>query len=126
MINKHDIANRDDIILLVNTFYDKIKKDDVIGHFFTDVAKVDWNKHLPIMYNFWENILFYTGNYSGNPMQAHKKVHNLSPMNQKDFNHWVKVFTKTVDELFEGKKAEEIKERATNIAQVMMFKTLSH
>ncbi len=126
MINKHDIANRDDIILLVDTFYNKIKKDDIIGYFFNDVAKVDWNKHLPLMYNFWENILFFTGNYSGNPMQAHKKVHQLSPLSQKDFNHWVKLFTKTVDELFEGKKAEEIKERATNIAQVMMFKTLSH
>lgn len=125
MDNKSDITNREDIILLVNTFYNKIKKDEIIGYFFNDVAKVDWNRHLPVMYNFWENILFYTGNYSGNPMQAHKKVHKLSPLSQKDFTHWVKLFTKTVDELFAGKKAEEIKERAANIAQVMMLKTLS-
>ena len=39
---KKDIANRDDIILLINTFYEKVKKDQVIGYIFNDVAKVNW------------------------------------------------------------------------------------
>jgi hemoglobin len=121
---KHDIKNRKDIELLVDTFYSKIKEDDVIGFFFKDVAKVDWNHHLPVMYDFWENILFFTGNYSGSPMVIHRELHKKHPMNEMHFTHWVNVFCTTVDELFSGEKAYSIKERATNIANVLKHKTL--
>ena len=63
-----DIESKDDIILLVNEFYTKIQIDPIIGYIFTDVAKLDWNVHLPKMYSFWESILFGTGSYKGNPM----------------------------------------------------------
>jgi len=49
---KKDIENRDDIIRLVNTFYDKVKPDETIGYFFNRVVDVNWEKHLPVMYNF--------------------------------------------------------------------------
>ena len=39
---KKDIETRDDIELLVNSFYEKVKADPVIGHIFTDVFKVNW------------------------------------------------------------------------------------
>jgi hemoglobin len=121
---KTDIRNRKDIEKLVNTFYDKIKTDAVIGYLFNDVAQVNWEKHLPKMYDFWENILFYTADYEGNPMEKHKELHQKSPLNPSHFNHWNMLFTKTVDELFEGKKADEIKNRALNISAAMMYKTL--
>ncbi|MBL7887814.1 MAG: group III truncated hemoglobin [Flavobacterium sp.] len=121
---KTDIRNRKDIEKLVNTFYDKIKTDVVIGYLFNDVAQVNWEKHLPKMYDFWENILFYTADYEGNPMEKHKELHQKSPLNPSHFNHWNMLFTKTVDEIFEGKKADEIKNRALNISAAMMYKTL--
>lgn len=122
---KTDIRNRKDIEKLVNTFYEKVKTDAVIGFLFTEVAHVNWETHLPKMYDFWENILFYTANYEGNPMAKHKALHEKSTMTQAHFQHWIDVFNKTVDALFEGTKAEEIKNRAMNIATAMMYKTLS-
>ncbi len=122
---KTDIRNRKDIEKLVNAFYDKVKKDDTIGYLFNDIAKVNWELHLLKMYDFWENILFYSGNYSGSPMLVHKELHQKSTMNQNHFQHWNDLFSQTVDSLFEGIKANEIKERASNIAQVIMYKTLS-
>jgi hemoglobin len=122
---KTDIRNRKDIEKLVNAFYDKVKKDDTIGYLFNDIAKVNWELHLPKMYDFWENILFYSGNYSGSPMVVHKELHQKSTMNQNHFQHWNDLFSQTVDSLFEGIKANEIKERASNIAQVIMYKTLN-
>ena len=121
---KSDIKNRTDIEKLVNVFYDKIKTDAEIGYFFTEVAKVDWEKHLPIMYNFWENILFSTGNFEGNPMLKHKELHQKSKLNPAYFLHWNTLFNDTVDELFIGERANEIKQRAKNIAAVMMTKAL--
>lgn len=121
---KTDIKNRNDIEILVNAFYDKIKTDTKIGYLFTDVAKVNWELHLPKMYSFWENILFSTGNYNGNPMVAHMELHKKSETKKMHFDHWNNLFDETVDELFEGKKAEEIKQRALNISAAMMYKTL--
>ena len=122
---KTDIKNRNDIEKLVNAFYEKVKTDKVIGYLFTDVAHVNWESHLPKMYDFWENILFSTGNYNGNPMVKHKELHEKSEMNKSHFQHWNTLFNKTVDELFVGQKAEEIKERAINISAAMMYKTLT-
>lgn len=119
---KKDIANRNDIILLVNSFYEKVKKDQVIGYIFNDVAKVNWEKHLPVMYDFWENVIFFTGAYTGNPMTAHKQLHQKTPLNAEHFQEWIKLFTQTVDELFEGDKAELTKQRAISIATVMQIK----
>lgn len=119
---KVDIKSRNDIELLVNTFYEKVKTDEVIGYIFNDVAKVNWSKHLPIMYNFWENIVFHTGNYEGNPMSTHQKLHEKSPTTLQHFQRWNQLFTQTVDELFEGEKAEMIKQRAQSISTVMQIK----
>ena len=121
---KKDIENRDDIILLINTFYEKVKKDEIIGYIFNDVAKVNWDKHLPVMYDFWENVIFFTGSYTGNPMTAHKQLNQKTPLNTEHFQEWIKLFTKTVDELFEGDKAELTKQRAISIATVMQIKIL--
>lgn len=122
---KTDIRNRKDIEKLVNAFYENVKKDVVIGYFFTNVAHVNWEEHLPKMYDFWENILFFTANYEGNPMVKHKELHKKSQMTKFHFQQWNTLFTQTVDKLFEGKKAEEIKNRALNISDMMMYKTLS-
>jgi hemoglobin len=121
---KHDIENRDDVKFLINTFYDKVKKDETIGYIFNDIAKVNWDYHLPIMYNFWESILFFTGTYTGNPMKAHEKIHPVVNFTAEHFSVWLKLFTSTVDELFEGEKAELAKQRAISIATVMQLKLL--
>lgn len=121
---KRDIENRADIELLVNEFYDKVKMDTVIGYIFNDVVKVNWEKHLPTMYNFWENTIFYTGNYEGNPMELHKHLHRLTPLSTEHFARWNKLFTQTVDEFFEGVNANLAKQRALSISTVMQMKIL--
>lgn len=121
---KTDIKNRADIVKLVDAFYEKIQSNAEIGYFFNDVAKVNWNEHLPKMYDFWENILFSMGDYNGNPMTTHQELHKKSKMNKELFQFWNVLFNETVDGLFVGEKAEEIKQRTANIAAAMMFKTL--
>ena len=74
---KPDITGKKDIVIIMQFFYEKAKADKVIGHFFTDVVEVNWEKHIPTMSAFWENVLFYTGEYDGNPLDAHKKIHKM-------------------------------------------------
>ncbi len=122
---KKDPSNREDIEILINAFYDKVKTDPIIGHFFTSVVEVNWEKHLPVMYDFWESILFQKSNYSGNPMAKHQEIHNKYPLKMEDFQHWIALFTETVDENFEGNNAETAKQRGMSIATVMQIKILS-
>lgn len=122
---KRDITNRKDIQLLVDTFYEKVRRDDTIGYIFNEVAKVDWPHHLPIMYDFWENIAFQTGGYSGNPMPVHMQLHQQTPLTAAHFERWLQLFTGTADELFEGNKTELVKQRALSIATMMRIKIIN-
>jgi hemoglobin len=119
---KKDITDRADIELLVNTFYKKVKKSPTIGYIFTDVAKINWEHHLPKMYSFWASMLLGERSFSGNPMQKHIEISALTPMGETEFSEWLSLFTQTTDELFSGTKADEIKIRAANIARLMLHK----
>jgi len=122
LVMKKDIESRSDIELLVKSFYEKVKTDPVIGSIFTDIARVDWEKHLPVMFDFWENTIFYTGSYSGNPMKSHQNLNKLFPLTKEHFSRWNQLFASTVDELFEGDKAVLAKQRAISISTVMQLK----
>jgi hemoglobin len=121
---KKDIENRDDVELLINSFYDKVKPDPVIGFIFTDIMKINWQEHLPAIYNFWENTILYTGNYSGNLMQIHRHINDVTPLSAQQFKRWTDLFCATVDELFEGDKAILAKQRAVGISTTMQIKIL--
>ena len=122
---KHDLADRNDIELLVNSFYDKVKSNQVIGHIFNDIAKVDWDTHLPKMYAFWASTLLGERSYTGNPMQKHLELSKFATLTEVEFSEWLMLFTQTTDELFQGEKSEEAKIRAANIARLMLYKIQS-
>jgi hemoglobin len=119
---KKDIETKADIALLIDTFYSKVRNNEIIGYIFNDIARVDWEHHLPVMYDFWESVLFHTGPYAGNPMVIHKNLHERHPLTAAHFSEWLRLFRDTVDELFEGNNAEIIKQRAQSIAMVMQLK----
>lgn len=117
-----DIENRADIELLVNTFYGRVMQNATLGPVFTDIARINWEQHLPRMYSFWASILIDEHSFSGNPMQKHTELSKLTPMNEATFAEWLLLFTTTVDDLFAGEKAGEAKSRAANIARLMLNK----
>ena len=114
-----DLAGRADIERLVNAFYSKVQRDDLLGFIFTDIAKTDWNAHLPKMYAFWETMLFRSGSYTGNPLAAHARLTAFTSMGREQFGRWLALFTASVDELFAGEKAEHIKRAAEDMANVI-------
>lgn len=121
---KKDITSRKDIELLIKIFYEKVTVDQLLGPIFNDVANINWEKHLPIMCNFWENLLFFTGTYQGNPMELHKHLHKMKHLEAVHFQQWNHLFISTIDQLFEGKNALIAKQRAMNISSVMQFEIL--
>jgi hemoglobin len=107
-----DIQNDQDVKLLVHTFYGKVQDDERLDFIFNDFAKIDWSHHLPKMVDFWSNLLFQTGRYKGIPYRQHANL----PIEKKDFGRWMNLFRSTIDELFQGEKANYAKEIAGKIA----------
>lgn len=122
MSTRTDITTIEDIQLLIDSFYQKIKADDIVGYIFNDIANVNWEHHLPKMYAFWEYLLLGGINYSGNPIEPHFRLREKVELTKEHFDRWVALFTQNVDELFEGSNAEEAKNKARLIALTWMTK----
>lgn len=125
MTDKSDIQGRAEIEQLVNTFYDRVRQDDVLGFIFEQVAKTDWATHLPKMYAFWETVIFGTGGFSGNPLAAHARLVPLTDMGKEKFDRWLELFSGTVDGLFAGERADHIKNCAADMANVI-YSRINH
>lgn len=122
---KTDIQNRTDINQLLDLFYSRVRADEALGYIFDGVAKVDWPTHLPKIGDFWESLLFGTAVFRGSPMQTHIHLNEQTPLLPEHFERWLQLFHTTIDELFEGEKAEEAKNRAFAIASTMQYKIKS-
>ncbi|MFK5880222.1 MAG: group III truncated hemoglobin [Flavobacteriaceae bacterium] len=120
----NDITTREDIKLMVNTFYTYLQKDKELNHLFNEVAKLNWEKHLPKMYDFWETILFHKPVFKGNPMKVHMDLDNKTKLKKENFDTWLVIFKKTVDELFVGELAELAKQRAASVALSIQLNTV--
>jgi hemoglobin len=112
---RDDIVVREDIKVLVDRFYDKVKTDSLLAPVF---SHVDWQHHLPIMYNFWSSMLLGDQSYRGNPLQKHLHL----DIDKTHFGRWLTLFNDTVDENFSGETADEVKKRAQAIAGIFQFK----
>jgi len=112
---KQDISGRSDVKILVDQFYHKVDSDDVLSPVF---SHVDWNQHLPVMYDFWSSTLFGDQSYHGHPFQKHLPLQ----IHRNHFTRWLSLFKEAVDENFHGEKAEEVKMRAESIAGIFQYK----
>ena len=117
-----EILTLEDIRLLVDTFYDRIRSDAMLGSIFNTVIGNTWDQHLKKMYRFWQTILLDEHTYSGSPFPVHLKL----ALNKEHFEQWVAVFTATVDSLFKGEKAMEAKWRGERMAAVFNAKIAHH
>lgn len=118
---KKDILQLEDIKLLVDTFYDKVRKDELIGPIFNDKIQDRWPQHLAKMYTFWQTVLLGEHTYYGSPFPPHAQL----PVEKEHFETWLALFSQTLDELFSGEISKEALWRANKMAEMFQYK-ISH
>lgn len=118
MNDTKEIISLDDIKKLVDTFYEKVRKDELIGPIFNERIQDRWPHHLEKMYAFWQTVLLGEHTYFGSPFPPHANL----PVSHKHFEKWMELFTQTLDELFTGEKANDAKWRAGKMAEMFESK----
>lgn len=116
--DKKDILQLEDVKLLVDTFYGKVREDELIGPIFDDRIQDRWPQHLAKMYTFWQTILLGEHTYYGSPFPPHAKL----PVEREHFERWLELFSQTLDELFIGEIAKEAMWRANKMAEMFQYK----
>jgi len=112
------ILTLEDVKLLVDTFYEKVREDQLLAPVFNEKIQDRWPEHLSKMYTFWQTILLGEHTYFGSPFLPHAKL----PVEHEHFSRWLALFGETIDALFTGQKAEEAKWRAGKMAEMFEFK----
>lgn len=118
MSKKKDLTGIDDIKIMVDVFYEKIRKDELLGPIFNFRLSTYWEPHLEKMYTFWNAALFGVKGYNGNPFMKHATME----LGEEHFERWLNLFNETVNTYFEGQVAEDAKNRAAIMAHMFMHK----
>lgn len=117
---KPDIRNKEDIRVLIDTFYRRVRNDDLLSPIINETNIPNWPEHVSLICEFWESILLNRNQYAGEPARKHLQL----PINNHHFDRWVTLFHVTLDELYSGKTTEEAKFQAHKMAEV--FRTKLH
>lgn len=117
-----EITNRDDIELMVDTFYSAVRTDELLAPIFNKVIKDNWAIHLETMYRFWQTVLLHEFAYKGSPFAPHRKL----PIRAHHFERWIYLFDTAMNKNFNGELAEEAKLRARKMAEMFMNKLKSN
>jgi hemoglobin len=126
-MDRKEIEKREDVSLLIQSFYARIRKHESLGPIFNSIVK-DWESHLERLTDFWEMILLQTGPGAGkfSPVPVHKEVDRKTEhaVTQAHFGNWLELWFSTLDIYFEGKQADYAKEHARNMAHILFFRIM--
>jgi hemoglobin len=73
---------------------------------------IDFESHIPSIVNFWAFVLLEEEGYKTNVFDKHKNL----PIKPIMFDTWLRVWIQSVDQLFNGEKADLAKQRAQVLA----------
>ena len=104
----------DEIAKLVDSFYAKVREDDLLGGLFNEAVE-DWPEHLVKLQAFWSSVMLTSGRYKGSPMAAHLR-HGAS-LKPEMFGRWLELWRETARELLAQNDADAIIAKAERIAE---------
>ena len=117
--------NKTHIEKLVTHFYQKVQRDEILAPIFNNVAQVDWDKHIPLLCQFWNSIMLKTNEYHGNAYQKHILLNQCTDIRETHFSRWLNLFQEEAVNQLPQEIAEELVQKATLIAESLKFGMLS-
>lgn len=117
---------KEHIECLVTHFYHKVQNDELLGPIFNNVAKVNWDEHIPLLCKFWNNIMLKSNEYHGNAYQKHVAIKAHISIHEEHFNRWLNLFKEEAENHLPNEAAKEIIYKASLIAESLKFGMLNN
>src|SRR5690606_11070554 len=118
MGQRKEVNTLDDVKFLVDTFYGKVRQDEMLADIFNNVIQDKWPEHLEKLGRFWQTVLLEEHTYYGSPFLPHAQL----PVEWQHFERSLKLFIESVDDNFIGQKAEQAKWQVIRLAQMFHSK----
>ncbi len=106
--------NDETIRALVDAFYARVRKDELLAPIFENALHGRWEAHMPKMYDFWSSVMLTTGRYKGDPFGTHARLPRF-PIEL--FERWLGLFGQTARELCTPEIAAAFEAKAQRIAE---------
>ncbi len=107
------------ISLLVDTFYERIRENTLIGPIFEKAIGDEWDPHLARMKDFWASVALNAGRYSGKPVPKHQQLDGVKDWH---FSIWLALFRQTLEDTAPSPAVVNyFMERAERIAQSLQL-----
>ena len=116
---KPDLDSREQIEHFVDLFYARMLADPELAPIFVDIAAIELDVHLPHIKDYWCKLLLGEQAYRRHTMNIHRQLHGKRPLRKDDFERWLGLFTRTVDDYFAGERADRACKVAAAIAANM-------
>lgn len=110
------VISEEQISVLVETFYAKVRLDPEIGPIFQAIVD-DWPHHLAVLKDFWSSVLLGTGRYKGNPVMRHLML----GLDHEHFKRWLALFEETARAVLPPTPAAVVVETSHRIAQSLQL-----
>lgn len=110
--------NEEQIGLLVDRFYARVREDEILGPVFAQAIGDEWEPHLQTMRAFWSSLLLASGRYKGNPMMTHLMLPRIG---SQHFERWLALWKETTAELFPQPTARMLVGKAESMAERMLY-----
>ncbi|HLU12692.1 MAG TPA: group III truncated hemoglobin [Arenimonas sp.] len=102
---------------LVDTFYEKVRRDPSLGPVFNDAVH-DWDEHKQLLTEFWSSVALGTRSYRGNPMAAHRARPDIR---SDHFDRWLQLWRETTAELLAPADAATLQGHAARIGESLRY-----
>jgi len=122
MIELQSSITRENLRILMTSFYKKVLDDEEIGPFFInelgdDITSEDWVEHIELLADFWLAVLLNEGPYWGNPSGAHFGIPHIK---RESFMRWIELFSETADEVYIPKISVRFKKEGVEFSNKFM------
>jgi hemoglobin len=106
---------------LVAHFYSRAQEDKLLGPIFNEVARVDWEQHIPLLCQFWNSIMLKTSEYHGNAYMKHVLIGKQIAVQEEHFSRWLDLFQQEAIKHLPTDAAKQIVDRSILIAKSLSY-----
>jgi hemoglobin len=100
---------------MVDRFYQRVLDDPLLAPVFLDVARIDLDKHLPLIAAYWKKMLLGDPAYDRHMIAKHRAVHDKQPLTGAHHERWLALFTANLQAHFSGPNTDRARLLAARV-----------